>query len=37
LIAKVANINIQNDDGETLLYQICKQKNEIDEEKKEKN
>ena len=34
LISNVININIQNGDGETLLHQICQQKENIDEEKR---
>ena len=33
-MSNVPNINIQNDDGETLLHQICEQKDYIDEEKR---
>ena len=33
-MSNVPNINIQNDNGETLLHQICEQKDYIDEEKR---
>ena len=35
MISNVTNINIQNDDGETLLHQICERIYNVEEKRKE--